>query len=413
MKTTNRTSLILRHELLHTIRGTGFIILTLSLPVLALLAVGVFHIVSGAAKPPAQAVRMGYVDEAGGFDRFTSQGWIELVRFGTREAATQALLGKVVTEYFVIPRDFVSTGTVSRFMTRRELAPAPATAAAIKSFISRNLLAGKLPEDVAARIDAPVTVQSITLDATGAPAREQGGYGNFIIPSVFSMLLALAVIFSSMYVLQSLSEEKESRLMEVLLSSVSTRQLLAGKLLGRGAAGLAQVIVWVVSIPLLRLASSSIGGFLHGVEVPGGVLALGVVYFILGYALFAVLSACVAAIGSSVREAQAIAPLYTLFAIAPFWFLSLIMIFPASPVWVFFSIFPFSAPVLVMLRLGITGVPPWQLAASIAVLSACIAGGLLLAARLLRLYLLSYGRRPSLGKIIQSIGIARAQRRRT
>ena len=173
------------------------------------------------------------------------------------------------------------------------------------------------------------------------------------------------------------------------------------------------MIVWVVSLPLLlRLASSSIGGFFRGVEVPGGVLALGVVYFVLGYSLFAVLSVCIAAISSTVREAQAIAPLYTLCAVAPFWFLSLLMFFPASPVWVVFSIFPFSAPVLVMLRLGITGVPPWQLAASIAVLAACIVGGLLLAARLLRLYLLSYGRRPSLGKIVRSIGTVRIQRRR-
>ncbi len=108
---------------------------------------------------------------------------------------------------------------------------------------------------------------------------------------------------------------------------------------------------------LLNLASSSIGGFLSTVRIPPDLLVLAVAYFILGYLLFAVLSAAVAAVSSSVREGQGLASVFTLFAVAPFWFYSLLMLFPDSPVWVIFSIFPFSAPVLTMLRLGMTGVP--------------------------------------------------------
>jgi ABC-2 type transport system permease protein len=79
-----------------------------------------------------------------------------------------------------------------------------------------------------------------------------------------------------------------------------------------------------------------------------------------------------------------------------------LLYFPNNPVWVVFSIFPFTAPVLVMLRLGLTGVPVWQLAVSITVLVLCIIGGLLLAGKLLRTYLLMYGKRPKLGEIIRS-----------
>ena len=92
-----------------------------------------------------------------------------------------------------------------------------------------------------------------------------------------------------------------------------------------------------------------------------------------------------------------------MFAVAPFWFYSVLLLFPNNPIWVVFSIFPFSAPVLVMLRLGMTGVPAWQLAASIAVLVLSIFGGLLVAAKLLRVYLLMYGKRPGLGQIIRSL----------
>jgi len=400
----NKTFLIFRHEFLKTIRRTGFIILTLALPVLALLGIGIFHITSGIVKPPTEVTRIGYVDEAGGFDQFTTQGNITFVRFDTSEAATQALIKKDITEYFVIPPDFISTGIIKRYTTQKEVTPPAATTTAIKDFLSSNLLVGKVPSTIVARVEAPLKLVTTTLTSTGTVASEQGELTNLIIPGIFSFLLALSLAFSSAYVLQGLGEEKENRLMEILLSSVSTRQLITGKVLGIGTAGLAQVVVWVISIPLLlNLASSSIGGFISTIQIPANFLVLGIAYFILGYLLFAVLSAGVAAISATVREAQGLAGIFGIFAIAPFWFYSLLLLFPNSPIWVFFSIFPFSAPVLVMLRLGMTGVPAWQLITSMAVLVLSIVGGLLLAAKLLRTYILMYGKRPSLGEIVRNL----------
>jgi ABC-2 type transport system permease protein len=400
----SKTLLILRHEFLNTIKRTGFIILTLALPVLALLAIGVFQVVSGITAPPTEATKIGYVDEAGGFEQFTSQGNIMLVRFDTTDAVTQAFIDKDIKEYFIIPSDFMSKGQVRRYTTQKELYPPPDTTAAIKSFLNNNLLAGKVPATTIALVEAPLNVLTIRLTATGVVATEQGGFGNFIIPSVFGILLALSIIFSSTYLLLGLGEEKENRLMEILLSSVSTRQLITGKVLGIGAAGLIQVVVWVISIPLLlNLASSSIGGFISTIKIPADFLVLGIVYFILGYLLFAVLSAGVAAVSTTVREGQGLASIFTLFQIAPFWFYSLLLTFPNSPVWVIFTIFPFSAPVLVMLRLGLTGVPVWQLVVSILVLVLSIIGGLLLTARLLRVYMLMYGKRPGFAEIIRNL----------
>jgi ABC-2 type transport system permease protein len=400
----NKTLLIFRHEFKRTIKRTGFIIITLALPVLGLLGIGIFHVVSGVVQPPAEVTRIGYVDEAGGFEQFTTQGNITFVRFDTPEAATQALIEDDIKEYFVIPQDFLSTGIINRYIIQREVTPSTTTMTAIKNFLSINLLAGKVPATMVAIIEAPLNIVTTTLTSTGAVAPEQGGLINLIIPGIFGIMLALSLSFSSAYVLQGLGEEKENRLMEILLSSVSPRQLLTGKVLGIGAAGLVQVVVWVASIPLLlNLASSTIGGFLSTIQLQTNLLVLGVVYFILGYLLFAVLSASVAAISSTVREGQGLASMFTLFAVAPFWFYSLIMLFPNSPVWVVFSIFPFSAPVLVMLRLGMTGVPVWQLAVSISVMVLCILGGLLLTAKLLRTYLLMYGKRPRLGEIIQNL----------
>jgi ABC-2 type transport system permease protein len=378
--------------------------MTLIVPLVALLAIGVFQLISGIAQPPVQEVTtIGYVDESGGFDQYTSQGDITLIRFDTPDDATKALVEGDIKEYFVIPSDYVSIGVISRYTLGKQPVAPTATTTAIKNFLSSNLLAGKVPLTTVARIEAPLNLVTIRLTGTGAIAPEQGGLGNLIIPAVFSLLLLLAIIFSSTYLLQGLGEEKENRLIEILLSSVSARQLLTGKVLGIGAAGLAQVVVWVVSAPLLlNLASSSIGGFISTLQLPANFIVLGIVYFILGYLLFAVISASIGAISSNSREGQQLIGIFTLPLLVPLWFMSLLMLFPNNPIWVVLTIFPLSAPVEVIIRLGVSDIPAWELAASIAVLGLSIIGVLLLTIRVFRTYLLMYGKRPKLGEIIRS-----------
>ena len=401
----NKTLLIFRHEFITTIRRTGFIILTLALPVLALLAIGITQLVSGMVKPAttAEITTIGYIDQAGGFNQFNTEGNIKLISYNTADAALQAMVKGDIKEYFVIPTDYSTGGIVSLYTLEKQLTVPPEIQTAIKDFLSSNLLAEKIPDTTIKVIESSLNLVTIRLTATGTIAKEQGGLTNLIIPGIFSILMALSLIFSSTYVLQGLGEEKENRIMEILVSSVSTWQLMTAKVLGIGAAGLIQVVLWAISMPLLlNLASSSIGGFISSVQIQTNFLILGVVYFILGYLLFAVLCSGIAAISSTVREGQGIAGIFTMFALAPLWFMSLLILFPNSPVWVVFSIFPFSAPVLVMLRFGISGVPAWQIIASIAVLILSIAGGLLLSAKLLRTYTLLYGKRPNLREIIKN-----------
>ena len=402
----NKTLLILRHEFITAVKRTGFIILTLALPVLALLAIGITQLVSGMVKPAttAEITAIGYLDQAGGFNQFNTQGNIKLVSFNTADTALQSMVKGDIKEYFVIPADYSTSGIVSLYTLEKQLTVPPEIQTAIKDFLSSNLLAEKIPDTTIKVIESSLNLVTIRLTATGTIAKEQGGLTNLIIPGIFSILMALSLILSSTYVLQGLGEEKENRIMEILVSSVSTWQLMTAKVLGIGAAGLIQVVLWAISMPLLlNLASSSIGGFISSVQIQTNFLILGVVYFILGYLLFAVLCSGIAAISSTVREGQGIAGIFTMFALAPLWFMSLLILFPNSPVWVVFSIFPFSAPVLVMLRFGISGVPAWQIIASIAVLILTIIGGLMLSAKLLRTFTLMYGKRPNLREIIKNL----------
>jgi len=400
----NKTLLIFRHEFLHMIKRKGFIILTLIVPVLALIGISVFQLVSPGEPSVVETTTIGYVDEAGGFDQYTAQGYIELVRFDMPGDATAALISGDVSEYFVIPSDYLTTGVINRYTLERQLETPQAIATGIKNFLTSNMLAGKVPPETVYRIEAPLNLMTTRLTETGEVATEQGGYGNVIMPAIFGLLLALSLQAASLYMVEGLGDEKESRLIEVLLSSVSPRQLLTGKVLGLGAAGLVQVVVWLASLPLLlNLASSTIGGFFGTIQLPANFLVLGIVYFILGYLLFAALSAGVGAISSSAREGQPLAMIYALLVFVPLWFASLLFIFPDSPIWTVLTIFPITAPIEVMLRLGVAGIAAWELATSLAVMVLSIIGALALSIKAFRVYLLMYGKRPGIGEVLRSL----------
>ncbi len=379
--------------------------MTLIVPVLALLAIGVVQLISAIIEPSeVETTTIGYVDKIGGFDEYTTQGPIEMVRYDTQDEATAALLRDDVSEYFVISTPYTSMGVINRYTLEKQLETPPSTSAAIKRFLTSNILSGKVPQETIDLVEAPLHLAITRLTETGAVATEQGGFGNVIIPGIFSLLLALSLNFFASYMVQGLGEEKESRLIEVLLSSVSTRQLLTGKVLGLGVAGLAQVVVWLVSAPLLlNLASSTFGGFFSTIQIPANFLVLGIVYFVLGFLLFAALSAGVGAISPNAREGQQLSLIYSLFAIAPLWLSSLLMMFPKSPIWTVMTIFPVTAPVQAMLRLGVSDIPAWELAASIVVLVLSIIGVLFLSIKIFRIYLLMYGKRPGFGEILRNL----------
>ncbi len=400
----NKMILIFKHEFFHLLKRKGFIIMTLIVPILALLAIVILHVVSiNQSTPIEKIINVGYVDESGVFQTY-DEGNIQLISFNQVSDAKNALINKEIQEYFVIPTDYLSTGVINLYTLEKQLVAPTSVTIAISDFLMNNLLKDDVSASTLNRVKDPVNLLTTTLTSTGDVAKDQGGLGNFIIPGIFSLLFAFAMVFSSTYMLQGLGGEKENRLMEVLLSSVSTRQLLIGKILGLGAAGLIQAAVWLISLPLLlQFASSTIGGMISTIQLPASFLLLGIIYFILGYFLFAVLAAGVGAISPTTQEGQQISTVYSLFAVAPLWCISLLIAFPDSTIWVIFTIFPFTSPVLVMARLGISTIPTWEIVTSISVLVLSIIGCLFLTSKVFRIYLLMYGKRPKFKEILKNL----------
>ena len=401
----NKSFLIFTHEFLRKIKSAGFIILTLSVPIVALLGIGVFKLAKNIFEDSGEvAPAIGYIDEVGIFDNHTHMGFTEFIPFSSRDDARQALAQEKISEYFVIPQDYLSYGVIQRYTLENEANTPIYTVDLIWDFLTANLLDEKVPQETIDLILMPLNLEVNRVTQEGEVALEQNNPANVIIPGIFALLLSLGLMFGTTSLISGLGEEKESRLIEVLLSSVSIPQLLVSKVLALGLAGLIQVVVWLISAPLLLdFASTSFSNFIRGIEIPANFILLGVVYFVLGYMLFAVLSIGVGAISSNATEGNSLAMFYTMAMFIPLWLLGLEVAIPNHPVWVVLSIFPITAPIQIMVRLGISEIPPWQIIASISVLIISIIGILYLVIKVFRLYMLMYGKRPKLREIYKNL----------
>ena len=400
----NKTLLVVRHEFLQVVKKTSFVILTLLFPLIGFLGIGIYQIAQNVGgSSDADNPLIGYVDELGGFEGYTTQGDITFVPYETRDGATQALLADDIDEYFVIPDDYVSRGLITRYTMEQELEVSGTTQWAMRVFLQSNLLEGQTAREIADRVKSPMWLQSFVLDEEGDIASEQGGFAAFFAPMVFGFLLVMSIGMTSGFLLQGLGEEKENRIMEVLLSSVSTRQLLTGKVLGLGAAGLLQVIIWLASVmALTSLASETVGGELAGIQIPDNMMILGILYFVLGYLFFAVMQAGVGAIGSNAKESQQMSVFFILPAILPFYiFIIFLRENPDHVLSTIMTMFPLTAPMTVFLRMGLSEIPTWELALSIFLMVVSIVGGLWFSAKVFRVFVLMYGKSPNLREIIR------------
>jgi ABC-2 type transport system permease protein len=398
----NKTFLLIKHEFLNTVRRKAFIILTIAFPLIALLAILAGQVLPGMIKTTATTEKVGYVDEVGTFNQNTSKNNIQLISYSTEEAAKTALEQKDISEYFIIPADYISTGLIHIYTLTSEITPGGTVQSAISDFLLDNLLKGN-SEAVITRAKNPLNITSTTLTTAGTPAAKQGGFSAFILPYLFSVLLMLAIFTSSGYLLQGLGEEKENRVMEILLSSISPRQLLAGKVLGLGAAGLVQIIVWLISANfLLRMASATWGNVLGSLQITPEFLMLGIIYFILGYLLMAILMAGVGSVSPTAREGQQMSVIFIMPVIIPIYFMPLIMEHPENIVVKILTFIPLTAPLTVIVRSGLSEIPIWELAVSIGILILSVWGLFVVTTKLFRTYLLMYGKRPDLREIVRS-----------
>jgi ABC-2 type transport system permease protein len=390
-------------ELLVNIRRPGFIIMTLLIP-----ALGLVGLLAGSAfggeignffesqfAPNQQGI--GYVDHSGLLTTDLPEYAGRFTAYPEEASARAALLSEEIDSYFVLPADYLETGKVTVYSTGGGFSTfAAADNGETRAFLVDQLLAGKVDATIQSRVRTPMDVEPVTLNEEGEVSRESpfSWLADFVVPYVFSILFVITLFTASGFLLQGVSEEKEGRIIEILLSSISSTQLLAGKILGLGLVGLIQVMVWFGAGAALLTAAATIFTIAGVLDISLGTIALALAYFVLGYLLFATLMAVAGSMGTTQRESQQIAGIFSFSAAIPWMTLGIILNNPDTPLAVVLSYIPLTSPVMMLIRMGFGQVPAGQIAISIALLIAGIAFSLWAGAKIFRTSLLMYGKRP-------------------
>jgi ABC-2 type transport system permease protein len=228
-----------------------------------------------------------------------------------------------------------------------------------------------------------------------------------MLPFIMMLMIYMTLIIYGIAVMRSVIEEKNSRIVEVLLSSVSASELMAGKVLGVGAVGLTQMLIWGICTAVVSAAPLiGAGSYLKDLQVNPMLFVLMPVFFLLGYALYSAVYAAVGAMVNSEEEGQQLQfpiMLPLILCTAMTWG---VIRQPNSPLSFWLSMIPLTSPIIMFVRASIEMPPMWQLGLSIGIQIATIYLVIQLASRIYRVGILMYGKRPTLPEIVKWVRYA-------
>ena len=396
-------AIVARRDYLRTVRRRGFIFGTLLLPLGVAALFGISVVASGgqSGNQPG-SVELTIVNQSS-----VALPAVPNVHAVDLPTAQAQLASAQIDEYVIVPATWPQDPTVTAVVssTRGNNLSSISRRANQEALLDSVLLAGVLkeanvPADVAARIINPAKVVSV--DDTGAPYETSSAVASFLVPYAFTLLFVMSIFITSGYLLQSVTEERENRVVEIVLSSLPPLPLMAGKVLGLGAAGLTQVAIWVatalIALPLINQQ------FSVNVQITPVVLGLAVLYFALGYLAYGAIFAAVGAIAPGSREAQQYSGFLGFFAVIPLIFSSVFLTDLSSPIIWILTLFPLTTPATMLQVLVLSPTVPWfQVAVSLVVLVVFVFVATVASARVFRATVLLYGVRPSMKRIVGAV----------
>jgi ABC-2 type transport system permease protein len=248
--------------------------------------------------------------------------------------------------------------------------------------------------------DVDKLMQPIDLDAADASKKDAASAAQASAFGLF-FIMYFVIVFYGMNVARSIIEEKTSRIFEVLLATIKPEEMMAGKVLGVGAVGLTQVGIWLVAAAALSVPGLiSLGGDIS-FNLPPSLMIFFVVFFLLGYILYSGLAAALGAMTSSEQELQQMNIFLMLPLIACSGVVYNVISDPDGLIAKVFSFIPFCAPLIMYVRIAMHRPPWWEIALSLTGLVATLLATLWIAARIYRVGVLMYGKKPSLPELFR------------
>jgi ABC-2 type transport system permease protein len=253
----------------------------------------------------------------------------------------------------------------------------------------------------------------LTADRITPSGRGGSAQISVLIALSVALLLYMTIFIYGQNVLRGVIEEKQTRVAEIVVSSVRPTTLLAGKVLGVGAVGLTQLLIWIfVSFAMARYRIMLLG--MMGIDAAPlqfpstsvGQMAILVVFFMLGYTFYAALFAAIGAMVNTEQEAQQAQLPVVMLLILSIVFLQPVLNSPDGKLANTLTWFPFSSPIVMPLRMSAVAVPAWEIAASLFALVAGCYIAVWVAARIYRTGLLMYGKRPTFRELVRWVRAA-------
>ena len=328
--------------------------------------------------------------------------------------ATRDVMHKVRSGYVVVDQQTIA-GESARYAGTNATSIADMTQ--IKNAIRQTILASRL-EKVGLDDKQMKEITFIPLDFSTERITERGRAGSGMASVMFGFaigfLLYLSIVIYGQTIMSGVLEEKTTRVAEVVMSSVPTDTLLVGKVLGVGAVGLTQQILWVATtyillklrVPIMaKLGAPTVNFSLPDISLGAGVLFL--LFFLLGFIFY---SSLYAAVGSSVNsesEARQAASPLMIMIVSTGVFIQPVLLNPTGTTARVLSLVPISSPIIMPIRMAVTGVPPLEMAASLGFLAIGCVAALWLASRIYRVGLLMYGKRPTMREMARWVSDAR------
>jgi ABC-2 type transport system permease protein len=264
--------------------------------------------------------------------------------------------------YFIIASDYLESGKVLFIQKNYNFLATQSETGSIRDLINYNLFSDK---QLALRYTDPMETRIIYTREQNA---KDFSADDFWLPYSIMMLFYILIIGASSMMLNSITHEKQNRVIEILLTSISTREMLIGKTIALGLAGLFQTLVWLgSSYTLLNLAGRQFS-LPESFSLSPSILAWGLVFFVLGYALYSSLMAGLGAMVPSPKEGSQATMVVIFPLIIPLFFSNQVATAPNAPIFVFFSLFPLTSPISMISRMSATTIPLWQLFTAVALL---------------------------------------------
>jgi ABC-2 type transport system permease protein len=324
--------------------------------------------------------------------------------YASEAEARAAVAERTLKGYFYVPKDYLERGVVDVYTQDSVDLSRAESRTAFATMMRERLVASRIEPPLSTRVISPLKeTRRFSITRTGAltDGGNTAGVVRVALPILFTVLFLMSVLMTSGFLMQGMGTEKENKVVEVLLASANPDEILSGKLIGLGGAGLLQITVW-----LLLLAAGGLGIvpmiLASQIEMPWLAISLALPLFLFAFLFYGSLMLGTGSLGSNMREAQQLAMVWSLTAALPLMMMAALLREPHGVVARVMTLVPLTSSPLIIFRAStdLANLAWWEVGAAIVILLASTWVGLRIGARLFRIGLLSASR-PKLSEIIR------------